>query len=149
MAAFQTIINYFNQLAVQYLEQTETEKHFFRAHEEYVNFPALSLESYRGSLTNNDGDGFFTHRDLMFIVMDHNHDTDDDSKIDTIFDEMEDLGLKLINQIYKDGKDRVNPVQFDFDTNSVSWNQIENKKDHNYGWEFTVNFLNVHIVENS
>ena len=78
--------------------------------------------------------------------MDHLHDTGDDERIDTIYDEMESLGLDIINQMYLDGLNRNRPEQIDFDLNQISWTQIENKDDHNYGWLFTIFMRNNHII---
>jgi hypothetical protein len=143
MARFQDIINYFNQKAVQFLGQTETEKHFYRSHEEMKNFPAMGMEAYRGSLVDNQGDGFFAHRDIQFSVMDHLHNTDDDTLIDAIYDNMEALGLQIAHQMYFDGVDRLCAVNIDFDLNGVTWRQLENIEDHNYGWLFTIPIRNI------
>ena len=145
MSQYKLIIAYFIDIATQLLGHTEGEKHFFRPHEEFTNFPALSIENYRASLTDNGGDGRFQHRELSFIVVDHLHDTADDDEIDTIYDETENIGLQIINMMFKDGRNRQHKVIVDFNLNSVSWFPVKSK-DNYYGHEFACSLLVPHII---
>jgi len=145
MQGYQLLIDYFISLAEEFLEHTENEPHFFRSHQELVNFPALSLENYKGSLSDNGGDGRYQHRTLSFLIVDHLHDTGDDSKIDEIYDNTELLGLQIINQMFRDGRDRQDSVIVDFDLNTVNWFPVVSK-DHYYGQKFSFSLLVPHIV---
>jgi hypothetical protein len=139
---FTEIITYFRTLAAQHVAigHSYNEKHFYRLELEEVlgslkniNYPALILEGYRYSLTDNKSDNVLKDRTGAFILIDHLHDRGDFDAIHEIWDNMEAICDDIIARICTDKRSGANKVIRNFDLNSIQVSLIANESDRNYG----------------
>jgi len=145
MAKFSEIKNYFEGLATDFLSHSVTNKCFFRENEELTNFPCMVVNYYSSNISGEQ-DAYFEARNFSFDIIDHLHDTEDDTRIDEILDNTETIALNILNQIYRDFLDRNIDFCVDFDLTSCSWNFIIDQEDHRYGCKVNLSMFVQHTI---
>ena len=139
---FTEIITYFRTLAAQHVAigHSYNEKHFYRLELEEVlgslkniNYPALILEGYRYSLTDNRSDNVLKDRAGAFMLIDHLHDRGDFDAMHQIWDNMEGICDDIIARIIADKRDSAIKAIRNFDLSTIQVSLIANETDQNYG----------------
>lgn len=152
MTSYLDYTAYFEQIAVDLLGHSSQEKHFFRKGlEEFlnglstqVNYPALLLEKYDFSFTDNGADNVMKERTIAFTICDHAADIEDYDRIDEIMSFTEGVVDKIYNRMRKD----MSPPQHAFLKNaslgSMRVTPVENKGDGNYGFFVSIGISTYH-----
>lgn len=152
MTSYLDYTAYFEKIAIDLLEHSSAEKHFFRKGlEEFlnglstsVNYPALLLEKYDFSFTDNGADNVMKERTIAFTVCDHAADIEDYDRIDEIMSFTEGVVDKIYNRMRKD----MSPPQHEFLKNaslgSMRVTPVENKADGNYGFFVSIGISTYH-----
>lgn len=152
MTSYLDYTAYFEQIAIDLLAHSSVEKHFFRKGlEEFlnglstsVNYPALLLEKYDFSFTDNGADNVMKERTIAFTICDHAADIEDYDRIDEIMSFTEGIVDQIYNRMRKD----MSPPQHDFLKNaslgSMRVTPVENKGDGNYGFFVSIGILTYH-----
>lgn len=143
---FKDLIAYFRNLASSHtsLQHTDEKKHFFRFELEEVltgirsaiNYPALILEGYDFSYTDNNSDNLIKARNGAFILLDHATHPDDFDRIDTIYDEMEVIADDIIAKIKADKRNANIPFIAGFDFNKTEGQMLKGE-DQTFGIRIT------------
>lgn len=145
---------YFQQLAIDLLGHSDTEKHFFRKGlDEFlngmtgqVNYPAMLLEKYDFKYSDNGADNVMKPRTVAFIICDHAKDTEDYNRQDAIMDSTEEIVDKIYNRIRRD----IRPPQHDFlkyaSLGNVQVSPVDNYADGNFGFFVTIEIFSFHNV---
>jgi len=137
MSKYTDYIAYFEQLAVDLLAHSVTEKHFYRKGlEEFlnglqtnVNYPALLLDKYDYKYSDNGADNIMKDRTIAFLVIDNAPDMEDYERIDNIFDSTE----QVIDQVFNRVRQDMHYPKHDFlkyaNMNNVQVSPVENYAD--------------------
>lgn len=145
-------ISYFEGIATNHKEiaHKKTEKHFYRMNVEEVltglrsdiNSPALILESFEGSLTDNKSDNILADRIGAFMIL-KKVETDNFTQEHEYLDDCERIGLEIIKRMRRDA--RVNPIQNrllkNFDLNKVNWQKVGPVFDNYFGYRFVFSLV--------
>jgi len=124
---FSSIVNYFKKLAGQHslLQHTEQNKKFFRLEpDEFVTglrkaeFPALVMESYQFSLSDQSSDNPKKDRLIAFDLVSKVSDAGNYDEIHKQWDILEEIGDDIIIRIKADKRKSDSPVAH-FDLNSI------------------------------
>lgn len=148
MSKFSQLVSYFETLARLHKDigHTDTEKHFFRMEVDEVlaginrtdvKYPFLILEGYSYDFTDNKSDNLLKNRRGAFMLIDHVSDSSDFGAIQTVWENMEEIGDELLVRIKADKRNPLVAAVRDFDFSSVEAMLIANEMDGNYGIRFT------------
>jgi hypothetical protein len=152
MTTYTDYTNYFKGIAEQFLGHSENEKHFFRKGlDEFlnglstdVNYPALLLDNYDFSFSDNGADNVMTPITAAFMIIDHVKDIGDYDLIDQVMDSTKEIVGLIYNQIRRD----IAPPQHIFlneaNMSNVRVSPLFNKADGNWGWFVTVEISSYH-----
>ena len=118
MLSVSKYISYFEEIAKQHKEiaHTAAEKHFVRMNIEEVLTglrgdivtPALILESFEGTLNDNNSDNIRANRTGAFMIL-KEVETDNYAEEHAFLDDCERIGLEIIKRMRRDSK--TNPIQ--------------------------------------
>ncbi len=154
MSKYLDYIAYFEQIAIDLLGHSDTEKHFFRKGlQEFlnglqtsVNYPALLLDRYDYKYSDNGSDDVNKERTVAFLVIDNAVDTEDYKRIDDIYNSTE----EIIDQIFNRVRDNMHYPKDDFlkfaQINNVQVSPVQNYADSNYGYFVTMDIASHHNV---
>jgi len=143
---------YFRQLAIDFLGDSDTEKHFYRKGlEEFlqglqtvVNYPAMLLDRYDYKYSDNGADNVMKDRTIAFMIIDNAVDIEDYNRIDEIFDFTENIVDQIFNRVRED----MHYPKHDFmkyaNMNNVQVSPIENYADATYGYFVTIDISSHH-----
>lgn len=143
---FSELIQYFRMIAAQHIEigHSYAENHFYRFEIDEVltglktiNYPALILEGYRCSFTDQLSDNILKQRSGAFILLDHLNDPGDFDAMHEIWDKLEVIGDDIITRIKNDKHNPETRVIRDIDIGSVEYTLIANEQDNNFGIRIT------------
>ena len=148
MAKFSQLVSYFENLARLHKDigHTDSEKHFFRMEVDEVlaginrtdvQYPFLILEGYSYDFTDNKSDNLLKNRRGAFMLIDHVSDPSDFEAIQTVWENMEEIGDEILVRMKADKRNPLAPAVRDFDFSSVEAMLIANEMDGNYGIRFT------------
>jgi len=142
---FADLISYFQTIAETHLSilHTSTEKHFYRLEIDEVlsglsdiNYPALILEAYSLSYSDNKSDNPLKTRSGAFILLDHVVDPNDFDTIHSNLDALEVIGDDIISKIRKDKRDSTIKIVKDFKLDSVEVSTVSNIVGNDWGLRF-------------
>ncbi len=152
MTTYLDYINYFQQIAIDLLGHSDSEKHFFRKGlEEFlnglqtsVNYPALLMDKYDFKYNDNGSDDVNKVRSIAFLLIDNAKDTEDYERIDNIYNDMELIVDKIINRIRRDIHHPKNDFLKFSNMNNIEVTPVNNYADGNYGYFVTVDIYSHH-----
>ena len=142
---FSALVGYFRNLAMKHtqIRHSDSEKHFYRFEVDEVLsgingiiYPAMIMEGYRFSFTDQKSDNPVKKREGAFILIDHVSDPGDYEKIHQVWDTMEEIGDDILAKIKADKRDPSSPVR-DFDIESVSGQLVATEMGNHYGIRYT------------
>jgi hypothetical protein len=148
MSKFSQLVYYFENLARLHKDigHSDHEKHFFRMEVDEVlaginrtdvKYPFLILEGYSYDFTDNKSDNLLKNRRGAFMLIDHVSDSSDFGAIQTVWENMEEIGDELLVRIKADKRNPLVAAVRDFDFSSVEAMLIANEIDGSYGIRFT------------
>ncbi len=148
MSKFSQLVSYFENLARLHKDigHTDSEKHFFRMEVDEVlgginrtdvKHPFLILEGYGYDFTDDKCDNLLKNRRGAFMLIDHVSDQTDFEAIQTVWENMEEIGDELLVRMKSDKRNPLAPAIRDFDFSTVEASLLANELDGNYGIRFT------------
>ncbi len=146
---FSQVVSYFETLAREHkaISHSDFEKHFFRYELDEVftgvhsqmNYPALVLEGYGFSFTDNASDNIIKRRTGAFILIEHIPDPGDYNYIHQIWDKLEEISDDIIARIRADKRKPGSPVK-NIDMSSINGSLISTEFGNLYGIRITYSF---------
>lgn len=147
MVNFSNLVEYFDYLARNHVDigHTDDERHYYRFELDEVftslgsniNFKALILEGYDFNFGDSDSDNLQKQRNGAFIIIDHEGDENNYTRINQIYDECEAIGDEIIVRIAADKRNRNIPVVRNFDIRGTQGNMVANAGEGYYGMRYT------------
>jgi hypothetical protein len=143
---FSDLVQYFSMIAAQHVAigHSYAENHFYRFEIEevltglkHINYPALVLEGYRCTFTDQLSDNILKQRTGAFILLDHLADLGDYDAMHRIWDNLETIGDDIITRIRNDKHNPESRVIRDIDIGTVEYTLIANEQDKNFGIRIT------------
>jgi hypothetical protein len=129
---------------------TAKEKHFFRFELDEVliglkgdiNYPAIILEGYDISYSDQNSDNIMKSRGSAFTVLFRLNKNDSVLDIQSLYDKAEQIGEDFIVRMRAIKEGRKSKVLRDFTLNDSPGLMISNPGERTYGMRFEINFKN-------